>query len=52
MWILGLNNMHEASAALVHDGILVAAAELFLPQHRAFGTGQHARSRGGAVGQG
>ena len=27
MWILGLNNMHDASAALVHDGILVAAAE-------------------------
>ncbi len=27
MWVLGLNNMHDASAALVRDGEVVAAAE-------------------------
>lgn len=27
MWVLGINNMHDASAVLVHDGKVVAAAE-------------------------
>lgn len=27
MWVLGINNMHDASAALIHNGQIVAAAE-------------------------
>lgn len=27
MWVLGINNMHNAAAALIRDGKIVAAAE-------------------------